>query len=312
MMLLTALLLAAPLTLTEPAGEPENLSTPEALQELCAALERTELVRPTGDPAEVARARAEHEQGRLRAAAKVYRVLVPSKGFAFGRYRASPEEVELDGDRPLRSIDDQLSLDVAGIDDVAFHASPAQLAAWNGEKKAGRLQLAVLFKPEDQRCAGSPVAKSYRIAGSPRGWQLLSGEGSPVAAADEAGLPVDPPAPPAADSKAAPGAPAAAATPKRSLQVARLSLDSDAADDSKARLEGIQGALDRCAAAARRSGALVVTFALQAGKVRDPQVIMDATRDEAASSCVARALVGAAVAGVGPASGRGTLSLQFE
>ena len=76
-----------------------------------------------------------------------YRVEVPSKGFAFGLYRAQDQQIELDGDRPLRAIDDMLVLDLEGIDDVSFNARAEQVAAWTQEKKAKALNLVVVFKP---------------------------------------------------------------------------------------------------------------------------------------------------------------------
>jgi hypothetical protein len=54
---------------------------------------------------------------------------------------------------------------------------------------------------------------------------------------------------------------------------------------------------------------MVVTFAVDNGRIRDPQVIMDALRDDQVSACVARALANAPIEG-GP--GRGTASLAVQ
>ena len=308
-----------------PAAPPDAiaLSTQQQLKELCASLERTDSVRFTGDPSEISAARAAHEARRAEALGGVYRVEVPSKGFAFGHVRQGRDEVELDGDRPLRALSDALALDLAGIDDVAFHAAPRTLSDWSKQKEAGQLALVVVFRPDDERCAGSPIARHWRMGGRPLWWTIVDA-GAAVASADEQGNPFEgaPAALPApAASAAAPARSAAApahaaasvaapsAAARRSLVVESLTLDADGADDSKARLEGASPALDRCAAAAQRPGSLVVAFGLQAGRLRDPQVVMDGTRDEQLAGCVARALADASVAGGGSGAGRGTVTL---
>ena len=57
---------------------------------------------------------------------------------------------------------------------------------------------------------------------------------------------------------------------------------------------------------------MVVSFSVQGGRVRDPQVIMDAARDEQTASCVSHALSGAPIAGAGGVSGRGTASVAIQ
>jgi len=52
----------------------------------------------------------------------------------------------------------------------------------------------------------------------------------------------------------------------------------------------------------------LLTFSLQDGRVRDPQVVLDSVRDEAVSGCVARAINGAEVGG----SGHGTASIVVQ
>ena len=308
---------AAPAALSPAPPAASALGAQPQLKELCASLERTDSMRFTGDPGEISAARAAHEARRAEALGGVYRVEVPSKGFAFGHVRADRDEVELDGDQPLRAFDDALALDLAGIDDVAFHAGAATLADWSKQKKAGQLALVVTFRPDDERCAGSPIARHWRLGGKPLWWAIVDAAGATLAAADEQGKPVEPAAARATAAAGAlafaaspPSAPApvAAATP-RSLVVESLSLDAEGADEGRARLEGASPALDRCAAAAQRLGSLVVAFGLQAGRLRDPQVVMDGTRDEQLAACVARALAGASVTGGGSGTGRGTVTL---
>jgi len=71
-----------------------------------------------------------------------------------------------------------------------------------------------------------------------------------------------------------------------------VAIDSDEAppqNDGRARLALPRPRWTRCASGAQRAGKLLVTFAIQGGRVRDPQVIMDSVRDEKVSGCVARA-----------------------
>lgn len=266
-----------------------QLTDKSQLRELCEAL-RAQPSESGLDPAQVAAARKVAQARREDAAGRWYRVEVPSKGFAFGRYRASDQQLELDGDRPLRAIEDMLSLDLDSVDDVGFNARPEQVTAWTQEKKAKTLRLAVVFKPSPERCAGNAAAESWRIAGHARSWELVGAQG-PIAAANEDGEPVG-------------GGP-------RQLQVEKVLLESDGAPqetDGRARLGSAQAALDRCASGAQRSGKLVLSFSIQAGRVRDPQVIIDSVRDEQVSGCVARALAGTEVGG----SGHGTASIAVQ
>jgi hypothetical protein len=266
-----------------------QLTEKSQLKELCEAL-RAQPSESGLDPAQVAAARKAAQARREEAAGRWYRVEVPSKGFGFGRYRAQDQQLELDGDRPLRAIDDMLALDLDGVDDVAFNARPEQVTAWNQEKKAKRLRLAVVWKPAGDRCAGSAAAESWRVAGQARSWELVGAQGL-VAAANEEGEPIG-------------GGP-------RQAQIEKVTVDSDDApppNDGRARLGGAQAALDKCASGAQRSGKLLLTFSIQGGRVRDPQVIMDSMRDERVSGCMARALSGAEVGG----SGRGTASIAVQ
>jgi hypothetical protein len=282
-MLLIALLLAA-------APEaPVALSELSQVKDLCAALGGAR-VAPDADPAEQVAAQKAADSRRDEAAARWYRVEIPSKGFVFGRYRELERQLELDGDRPLRAIDGALSLDLDGIDDVAFNARPEQVSAWSKEKKAGGLRLVVVFKPNAERCAGSNAAEAWRLAGKVKSWELAGQQGA-VATADEEGRPVG-------------GGP-------RSLRIDKVSLESDeepAQDDGRGRLAAVRGALEKCAGGAPRSGTMVVSFSVQSGHARDAQVIMDSLRDESVASCVTRAVNGAAVSG----SGRGTASLSLD
>lgn len=284
-MLLIALLLSAP----APA-DAVNLVEVAQVKELCAALQ-PQPASPELNPAEVADARRTTEARREEAAARWYRVEVPAKGFSFGRYRAKDQQLELDGDRPLRAVDGSLSLDIDGIDEVSLDATPEQVAAWTQEKKAGALRLAVVFKPSGERCAGSAAAAAWRIHGKARSWELLGSAGV-VAAADGEGDPVGGPRP-------------------KALRVEKVALDSDESplgDAGRSRLQEVQGALDRCVAGAPRRGSLVLTFSVQGGRVREAQVIVDSVRDEKLARCVARAVDGAGMSG----SGRGTAALSLD
>lgn len=284
-MLLIALLLSA-----APASEVVTLGDEAQVKELCQALQ----AQPSSadlDPAEAAEARKAADARREEAAARWYRVEVPSKGFSFGRYRAGDQQIELDGDRPLRAVDGTLSLDIDGVDDVSFDARPEQVSAWSKEKKAGTLRLAVVFKPSGDRCAGSAAAEAWRLGGKARSWELLGSAGA-VAAANADGEPVGGPAP-------------------KAVRVEKVAVDSDegaSENEGRARLQGVQGALDRCASGARRRGSLVLSFSVHGGKVRDPQVIMDSLRDEKVSRCVAKAVDGAQLSG----DGRGTAALSLD
>jgi hypothetical protein len=281
-MLLIALLLAA---------QPDAVAlTQEAqVKELCAALQPRRLD-PELDPAEAAEAQKAALARRDEALSHWYRLEVPAKGFNFGRYRAQEKLLELDGDFPLRAVENTLSLDLDGIDDVAFNATPSQVTAWSKAKKAGTLRLQVVFKPAGDRCAGSAAAEAWRLSGRPRSWELL-GEQGVVAAADGEGEPVG--------------------GPPHAVKVEKVAVDSDAGaldDDGGARLAQAQRALDKCAAGAQRAGTVLLTFVVEGGRVRDPQVIMDSLRDEKVAGCLARAVSGAEVGG----TGHGTASISLE
>ena len=98
------------------------------------------------------------------------------------------------------------------------------------------------------------------------------------------------------------------------MRIERVALDLEqpAFDDARERLAAAQPALDRCARGVRRTGAMVVTFAVQGGRLRDVQVVMDALRDETVASCVAQALSGAQLRGIDAATGRGTASIALQ
>jgi hypothetical protein len=279
-MLLIALLLAA---------DSVSITQEAQIKDLCDAL-RDHRADPELDPAQQVAAAKAAQMKREEAAGRWYRLEVPSKGFTFGRYREQDQLIELDGDRPLRAVDNMLSLDLDGIDDVAFHATPEQVSAWSRDKKAGTLRLVVVWKPTGERCAGSAAAESWRIAGKARSWEL-AGESGTVAAADAEGEPVG--------------------APPREVKVDKVTLESDdpaREDDGRRRLAGAQRELQKCIAGAQRGGSLVVSFNVQDGRVRDPQVIMDSLRDEKVAGCVAHAVSGAEVGG----SGHGTAAISLE
>src|SRR5918911_2247785 len=99
MQLLAILLLAA----SASGADVVELTNKAQLKELCEAL-RAQPSETDLDPAQVAAARKTAQARREEAASRWYRVEVPSKGFAFGRYRAQDQQLELDGDHPLRAI----------------------------------------------------------------------------------------------------------------------------------------------------------------------------------------------------------------
>ena len=282
-------LLAILLVAAAPGQDVVQLTSKTQLKELCEAL-RAQPSETDLDPAQIAEARKAAQARREEAAGRWYRVEVPSKGFAFGRYRAQDQQLELDGDRPLRAIDDTLSLDLDGIDDVSFAAGSEQVTAWTQEKKAKALKLVLVWKPSGARCAGSAAAEAWRIAGHARSWELLGAQGT-LASANEEGDPVG-------------------AGP-RQMRVEKVTLDSDDApleNEGRSRLASSQAALDRCAAGAVRTGRLVMSFSVHDGRVREPQVIMDSLRDEKIAGCVARAISGTELAG----AGHGTASLTVQ
>jgi len=282
-------LLAILLVAAAPGQDVVQLTSKTQLKELCEAL-RAQPSETDLDPAQIAEARKAAQARREEAAGRWYRVEVPSKGFAFGRYRAQDQQLELDGDRPLRAIDDMLSLDLDGIDDVSFAGSSEQVTAWTQEKKAKALKLVVVWKPSGARCAGSAAAEAWRIAGHARSWELLGAQGT-LATANEEGDPVG-------------------AGP-RQMRVEKVALDTDDApleNEGRSRLASSQAALDRCAAGAVRTGRLVMSFSVHDGRVREPQVIMDSLRDEKVAGCVARAISGTELAG----TGHGTASLTVQ
>ena len=282
-------LLAILLVAAAPGQDVVQLTSKTQLKELCEAL-RAQPSETDLDPAQIAEARKAAQARREEAAGRWYRVEVPSKGFAFGRYRAQDQQLELDGDRPLRAIDDMLSLDLDGIDDVSFAGSSEQVTAWTQEKKAKALKLVVVWKPSGARCAGSGAAEAWRIAGHARSWEVLGAQGT-LASANEEGDPVG-------------------AGP-RQMRVEKVALDTDDApleNEGRSRLASSQAALDRCAAGAVRTGRLVMSFSVHDGRVREPQVIMDSLRDEKVAGCVARAISGTELAG----TGHGTASLTVQ
>ena len=282
-------LLAILLVAAAPGQDVVQLTSKTQLKELCEAL-RAQPSETDLDPAQIAEARKAAQARREEAAGRWYRVEVPSKGFAFGRYRAQDQQLELDGDRPLRAIDDTLSLDLDGIDDVSFAAGSEQVTAWTQEKKAKALKLVLVWKPSGTRCAGSAAAEAWRIAGHARSWELLGAQGT-LASANEEGDPVG--------------------AGSRQMRVEKVTLDSDDApleNEGRSRLASSQAALDRCAAGAVRTGRLVMSFSVHDGRVREPQVIMDSLRDEKIAGCVARAISGTELAG----AGHGTASLTVQ
>jgi hypothetical protein len=269
-----------------PPRDAAALTAEDQVRDICAALKE-----PGREPAPgVTPARS-----RAQTVARTYHVWVPSNGFGLGRYNEAEQELELDGDRALRALDGALTLDPTGLDDVAFRATPEQARQWTAAKKQGKLSLTVYFRPSGERCAGNAAARIFRMEGLPLWWELEV-DSAPVAAADEEGLPVDKPG------------------TARSFRVDKVLLDTEMPrpDAGKDRLSTAQRALDRCAQAARRRGSLVVSFTVQDGHVHNPQVIMDAARDEDTARCVAKALAGSTISGADPSATRGTASLAVQ
>src|SRR5207244_10893025 len=141
---------------------------------LCAAL-REQPYDPELDPAQAAAAAKAAQAKREEAAGRWYRVEVPSKGFVFGRYRAQDKQLELDGDRPLHAVQNTLSLDLDGVDDVSFHATPEQVSAWSKEKKDGTLRLVVVWKESGERGEGSAAGEAGGRRGRARAGAVVGG-----------------------------------------------------------------------------------------------------------------------------------------
>ncbi|HWE25946.1 MAG TPA: hypothetical protein VG496_18565 [Myxococcales bacterium] len=281
-LLFVALLAAA----SAAPGNAVALTSDGQVREICAALREQ-----SGEPAPGVTAAPSRSQPLSR----IYQLRIPSRGFAFGQYHEEDEELELDSSRPLHALDGALTLDLVNADDVAFHAGPAEMKDWTAAKRDGKLSLTVYFRPSGDGCAGNEATHIFRVEGAPV-WFELQGAGGAIAAADEEGLPVD-----------RPGS-------LRSFRISKVLLDSDTprTDAGKDRLAVAQPALDRCAQAARRRGSLVVSFSIHEGRVRNPQVIMDAARDEETARCVTQALAGAPIASVDPAATRGSASLAVQ
>jgi len=262
-----------------------SLSADDQVRDICAGL------KPGGEPAPG----VSPAQTRAQTLSRTFRLQVPANGFGLGRYRESEQELELDGRRALRALDGAITLDLVGLGDVAFRAAPAEVTQWTAAKRDGKLTLAVVFHPSGEGCSGNAAARIFRMEGVPLWWQLEL-DSAPVAAADEDGLPVEKPG------------------TARAMRVDKVVLDTElpAPDRGKGRLSAAQGALDRCAQSAKRRGSMVVSFGLQDGHVRHPQVIMDAVRDEDTARCVSQALSGAALAGADPSASRGTASLAVQ
>lgn len=262
-MLKLAFLLAAA------AAQPAPIETFEQARDVCASLAQ----------------KADSQAGQL------LRVEVPSKGFVFGRHRASDGEIELDGDRPLRAAKGTLLLDIDAIDEVAFKATDDQVAEWRQLKDQGALFLRIDFRPA-QRCAGSKFARQFRLAGRADSWRLVGPQGRSLAAADDEGKPLARP------------------DGGHAAKVTSVAFDGEPPqeDEGRGKLADSQRALDDCARGARGPGRVVVSFSAKGGAVRDVQVVLDGVRDATVTACIARALSSATVDG----AGRATASIAVE
>jgi hypothetical protein len=272
MLTLLLVLAAAPQGASVGAGpEPWPLDRFERVRALCEAL------------------RGQQAQDALE---RDYRIDVPSKGFALGRYRPEERELELDGDRPVRAADGTLLVDLRGIDEVAFHAGPEQVAQWKKLKEAGELTLSVVLRASPDGCAGSAHAGQLRLGGNAQSWRLLGPKGALLAAADEEGKPLS----------------RLQGAPQARVRTVAFDAEKPAPDDGRSRLESAQPALDACARAAKKPGSLVVSFDSRGGTLHDVQVVVDSLRDEEVSSCIAKALTGAPLQG----AGHGTATIAVE
>src|SRR5205807_2194644 len=127
-------LLALVAAVQAPPRDAAPLTADDQVRDICAAL------KPAGEPPPgVSPART-----RAQALARTWQLQVPANGFGLGRYREAEQELELDGGRALRALDGALTLDLVGLDDVAFRASPAELKQWTAAKKDGKLTLTVV------------------------------------------------------------------------------------------------------------------------------------------------------------------------
>ena len=106
LLLLIALVAAAQV----PPRDAAALSAEDQVRDICAALKEQ-----GGEPGPG----VSQPRSRAQALSRTYQVQVPPNGFGLGRYREAEQELELDGDRALRALDGALTLDLAGVDDVA-------------------------------------------------------------------------------------------------------------------------------------------------------------------------------------------------
>lgn len=261
---------AAPAEAAKAPAAPVAIETFEQASDLCASL---------------------RGEGRAAAAQKSVRTEVPSNGFVFGRYRSAESELELDGDRPLRAASSTLMLDLAGIDEVAFTATPEQVAEWKRAKEDGNVKLEVVFRPSADGCTGNKHARHLRLAGRPESWRLVGDKGQTLAAADDEGKP---------------GRVAEA----RAAKVTSVAFEGEPPrpDEGREKLAAAQGALDACAKKAARPGSLVLAFSARGGAIQEVQVLVDGVRDQSVTECIAKAVSGARLAG----AGKGTAVIAVE
>lgn len=273
-----------------PDGAITRLASGEEVVKLCRALEPSERLRAKGDAVALGEAALAHDRARDAATVARYEIAVPAAKLAFAPWDAAERRLLLErgGLVPLEGSTARLwPTAEAGLPvEVDAPAARRILEA----KAAGRLELALVFDlPDDVTCGGGPSGKaSHTLPIEPVSWRWR--DGAQLLARGGAGL--DRPVVTAAQG----------ASP-------RVAVGDPVAGPRDARNRVLQRspALEACYGEALRrdpatDGVLVAELGGSA-----PEIAADSVGDTELSTCVKRALSGAAGAG-----GRVAVPIKFE